>query len=327
MVELLITLTIFSIVAIISMTVLINGLRSAKKIQAQVFLYSEAQAIMDMIAREIEQSTVDYEAYYARNVQGESGWDTENYGDYAKSFFSPGTGGWDESPYVGMAAWYGVTCPSDPTMAYPEDCPDEVPAYDDLDVEVGTHPFTNIDDFTGFSSDDPETMNAFCEGSSRYGDADCADFGHAFTNELILINANGDHRVIYYLDYAKDSSTEYALYRLALDGTDSDGNGVVDTWLCASSYECAGDVPRDRDFIEISPEALNISHFDVLIAPYEDPYRAFGEADVQVQPQVTLSLRFTLSTDYSWGLLGSTPAITLQRTVSTGVYGKVISHE
>ena len=63
LIELLITLTIFGVVAIISVTTLVNGLRSSKKIQVQVSLYSEAQALMDIMARDVEQNTIDYEAY------------------------------------------------------------------------------------------------------------------------------------------------------------------------------------------------------------------------------------------------------------------------
>lgn len=326
LIELMITLTIFAIVAVISVTTLVNGLRSAKKIQVQVFLYSEAQALLDMMARDIEVNALDYEAYYARNVLAESGWETSAYGDYAQTFYDPGDGGWSESPYVSMSAWYGSTCPSDSSLHYPEDCGDEVPDYDDLDVEMGAHPFPYIDDFSGYT-DDVTTMNAFCEASDRYGDTGCAEYANAFTDELILVNSAGDHRIVYRLDYAESSSSEYALYRVALDGTDTDGDGIVDTWLCSSNYTCSGTVPDSDDFVMVSPLTLNIARFDVLVAPFEDPYRGFGEEEIQVQPQVTLFMQIDLSTEYSQGLLGDTPSIRLQRTVSTGVYSKVVSYE
>src|SRR3989338_919710 len=109
-VELLITLTIFAVVAILSVSALVNSMASARKIQAQVFLYSEAEAIMDQLTREIEQNTIDYEAYYARNVQGETGWETQNYGFYGQSFYDPGSGGWDEGPSSSLADYWGVLC-------------------------------------------------------------------------------------------------------------------------------------------------------------------------------------------------------------------------
>jgi uncharacterized protein (TIGR02599 family) len=91
LIETLISLAIFSVVSVITVTLLVNGMRSAKKIQAQVLLYSEAQALMDQVARDIERNTIDYETYYARDVLGELGWDTEHYGYYAASFYDPGT--------------------------------------------------------------------------------------------------------------------------------------------------------------------------------------------------------------------------------------------
>lgn len=323
LIELILTLSIFAVVAVISVTALINGMRSAKKIQAQVTLYSEAQGLMDLMARDIEQNTVDYEAYYARNVLGEAGWNTENYGDYAQTFYHPGTGGWDVSPYVSMYDWYGATCSSG--GVYPTDC--DTPIYSENDWGYGAHPFPQIDDFSGFSTDDPETMNAFCEGDTRYGDAACANFENAFTDELILVNTAGDHRIVYRWDFADGSTTDYSIYRMTLDGTDSDGDGIVDTWLCSSNYDCAGTAPGSTDFVSISPATVTIANFDVLVAPLEDPYRGFGEEDIQVQPQVTLVMRVDMSEDSSQGLLGEVPTITIQRTVSTGVYTKIPSFE
>lgn len=323
LIELLITLTIFGVVAIISVTTLVNGLRSSKKIQAQVSLYSEAQALMDIMARDVEQNTIDYEAYYARNVLGETGWETAEYGAYAKTFFHPGEDGWDTSPYLGVDDWYGSNCSTGGT--YPADCTAGV--YSEYDVEFGTHPFPSIDDFSGYSSDDPTTMNAFCEGSTRYGDSACADFENAFQEELILVNSAGDHRIVYRWDTAEGSSTDYSIYRVALDGTDTDGDGLIDTWLCSSNYACMGTVPDENDFVAISPLSVSVSTFDVLVAPFEDPYRGFGEEDIQVQPHVIIVMKVAVSDEFSQGLLGEVPTITLQRTVSTGAYQKVISFE
>ncbi len=81
------------------------------------------------------------------------------------------------------------------------------------------------------------------------------------------------------------------------------------------------------DFMAFTPSAINVQDFYVIITPMEDPYRAFAEEDVQVQPQVTLIMTVTLSEDYSGNLLGEVPSLTLQRTISTGVYGEVISYE
>lgn len=336
LVEVLITLTIFAIVAMVSLNLLVSGLRSAKKIQAQIYLYTEAQALMDRIARDMEHSTIDYELYYSRNVLAETGWETPNYGYYAQTFFDPGTGGQLGGPYSSVSDYYGANC-ADGSL-YPDDCPDEVPDYDELDLETGVHPFLGIDDF-GYTYN-PVYMNAFCEGSTGMGAASCRTVATPFTDELFLINSSGDERIIYVLELLDGSSTEYGLSRLVMTGTDTDNDGIEDTWTCAESYTCDGlgetredgtgggqAVPDSDDFVGLSSTNLSVVIFSILVAPSEDPYRGFGEEDAQVQPQVTITMEVSLSDEYSSGFLGDVPSILIQRTISTGVYSKVLSYE
>ena len=62
----------FSVLAMVTVNVLVTGMRSAKTIQRRFSIF-EATPIMDQLTRAIEQNTIDYEAYYLRNVQGETG--------------------------------------------------------------------------------------------------------------------------------------------------------------------------------------------------------------------------------------------------------------
>lgn len=344
--ELIITLTVFAIVAVLCAKVLAQSLASAKKIQAQAYLYSEAQNLMDQLTREVERNTLDYEAYYLR-YKGETGWETQNYGFYAQAFYNPGTG--DPStatgPYSGIDG-YGVLC-ADGVGYYPDACSDEIPNYDYLDFDTGAHPFEDIDAYTGYT-DDPSFMNALCE--SNDGLVDCNALEYSLLDQLILINGAGDERTIFARELFDSSSTEYRLSKVELSGTDQDNDGIVDAWECLPDYTCnavnpvygsalpyGGTVPDEtdlentddpqEDFMPLSPDTLNIESFTVYLSPLEDPYRAFAEEDVQVQPQVTLVLTARLSEDYGSSLLGNVPSITIQRTVSTGVYAEVLSYE
>ena len=228
---------------------------------------------------------------------------------------------------------------SDGTSIYPEDCPTETPDYADLDLDTGAHPFTGIT----FYTDDATTMNAFCEDSA----ATCNTLSYAITDELILINSAGDLRTVFVKELFDDTSTEYRLSGVELTGSDSDADGIVNAWECSSDYSCSDtytigstsyDIPdlddltdtdptTTTDFQAFTPSSINIEDFSVLITPMEDPYRAFAEEDVQVQPYVTIRMTVTLSEAYGSNFLGETPTITLQRTVSTGVYGEVVSYE
>ena len=338
----LITLSIFSVVAVISVTLMVNGLRSAKKIQYQVLLYSEAQAVMDQMERDVERNTIDYEAYYSMAVKGSSGWETPRYGQYAQTFYNPGSDGTEAGPYSGLSAYgatyYKTQCPSDSSLTYPTDCPNELPVRSQQDRKTGTHPFAGIDSYTSSTSyyDDPTYMNAFCE--SPNGSTDCNDLAYGVQEDLILVNARGDSRIVYTLrpQDSSDPTAGMALGKMVLSGTDTDNNGVVDTWICSPSYESyCGDtngggnpMPEDEnDFITLTPENIDIKQFYLIINPVEDPYRAFGEAEEQSQPQVTILLEASLSDAASQGLLGEVPSIFIQRTISTGVYSEIPSYE
>ena len=338
LVELLITLTIFSAVAVLCVELLVNSMASAKRIQAEVYLYSEANSLMDQLAAEVQRSAVDYEAYYLRYGYDapETGWETDAYGLYGQTFYHPGASDSSDliGPYSGIEG-YKSLCDAGLGYYYPEDCPDEVPNYDDLDRNTGAHPFTEIDDFSGYA-DKPNYMNAFCEatGSSPV----CNAWSETVMQELILINGEGDERTVFVLEPFESGSDQYSLSKVELSGTDSDYNGIVDEWVCTNDYTCtdSGNVPDNGDltnsddpqenFMPITPSALNISSFYVYIAPFEDPYRGFAEAEVQIQPQVTIVMTVTLSDEYS-NRLGTVPSITIQRTISTGIYGVIPSYK
>lgn len=338
LVELLISLTIFAVVALLCVNTLVQSLASARKIQAQVFLYTETQALMDQLAREIEQSTIDYEAYYLRygTHDPEEGWETEGYGLYGQSFFDPGSG--DPSPlagpYIGIDG-YKALC-ADGLSYYPEECPTETPRYDYLDLNTGAHPFTEIDDFSGYT-DDETFMNAFCESAD--GSTDCNSWEQAIKEELILINGAGDRRTVF-VHEAFGEDGEYRLSKIELTGSDTDNDGLADRWVCAEGYTCTGsgsevpdasdlliDEDPQTDFMPLTPREINIEEFYVILAPLEDPYRAFAEEGVQIQPQVTLVIKASLGREYNKNLFGDLPSITVQRTISTGVYSEVVSYE
>ncbi len=325
-IELLITLTLFSTVAILCVNALVNAMASARKIQAQATLYSETQNLMDQLAREVEQNTVDYEAYYLRYGYStpETGWETAGYGLYGQTFYNPGTGGNEAGPYSGMASYYGVACTTT-SGSYPDACPTETPNYDYVDLDTGAHPFTGITSIDSGYDDDPTYMNAFCE--SETGTPDCSDLTNGVTDELILVNGAGDLRTVFSQVLFDGSTTDYHLSKVQLSGTDTDNDGIVNTWLCSTNFPCTGTVPDLTDFMPITPNVLDIESFTIYITPLEDPYRGFAEPDTQVQPTVTIVITATLSDDYSGRMLGDVPSLTIQRTISTGVYSKVESYE
>ncbi|MBU0981750.1 type II secretion system GspH family protein [Patescibacteria group bacterium] len=337
-VELLITFSIFTIVVAISVLVMFNTLKSAKRIRAQVYLYTETQALMDTLVADIQRNGIDYEGYYARRVKGETTWAGNNYGQYGQTFFSPGSGGpLGGGPYAGVTG-YGAFC-SDGLSAYPDDCPSTLPISSSLDTNTGSHPFLGITAMNPSYIENTTFMNAFCESAD--GSGQCESIKNNKNNELLLINEAGDERTIILREKLKAGSVDLRLSKAVLRGLDTDNDGIEDAWTCSNDYDCTGpdggpaiidlvntDNPQ-RNFLPLSPSAINVEEFYVYIAPLEDPYHAFGESDfaTQLHPQVTIILTTSLAEAFSQGIIGENPTITIQRTVSTGVFSEVVSYE
>jgi len=326
LVELMITVTIFSIFATMSIGAVSNIMGSTKRVQAQVFLYTEAQTLMDQLGRVVEQNTIDYETYYSRMVQEETGWHTENYGYYGQAFYDPGSDGPYDGPYVGVDG-YGIFC-LDGVSVYPDDCPEETPDQSQGDLDTGLHYFDGTDD----------DMNAMCE------DANCEDYDYFFTDELILVNNAGNERAVFVRELFNDSEVDYFMSKIQLTGSDTDNDGISDLWVCVDGYECESelgpngehfpdelDLTMDDDpqvdFIPITPSTISIEEFWIVLAPNEDPYRAFAEEDILIQPQVKIIMTVELSENYGSRIIGNPLSITLQKTVSTGVYSEITSYE
>ncbi|MFA5842921.1 MAG: prepilin-type N-terminal cleavage/methylation domain-containing protein [Candidatus Gracilibacteria bacterium] len=334
LIEITVAITLFAILATAGVVMVSNVSNAARKVEMEEYLYTEAQNLLEKIAREIQASGIDYEEYYSRNVIQVSvdpitaktfG---ENYGEYHKQFFNPGS---DDD--------YGALCVGG-SISYPDPLGSGCsPNTSTFDYDTGMNPYNG-------SLSNPDTANAFCEGSS-----DCSSENSYYkTNELFLINKSGTERTYFILH----NGTVPSINTVKLTGTDTDGNGLVDAWHCSDEYMCTFDSygnqlpdPADltkgnddnEDFKSISPQTLYIDELTFYITPLEDPFKGYAESSttsggtfesVQLQPRVTIVLKAHYQTfsadgitpiDFSEAghLLGQAPTLTLQTTVGTGV--------
>lgn len=329
LIEIIIAITLFAILATAGVTMVSNVSNTARKVEMEEYLYTEAQNLIERLTREIQNSGIDYEEYYSRNIYQTGTIPAfrtfgENYGEYHKQFFNPGSDG----PNNGYGAYCAGT-----TTSYPSDtaCSPDTGTFD---YETGMNPYDG-------SGKPPTTANAFCDSSVL-----CShDTDYYQTDELFLINKSGTERTYFVIENGKVQ----AIAMVQLDGTDTDGNGIMDTWTCANGYTCNGTnnlpSPGDlikadgldtQDFTPISPEALYIDELTFYITPLEDPFKAYAESttntfeNVQLQPRVTIVLKAHYQAFNSDGtpildfsdvgkFLGNVPSITLQTTVGTGV--------
>jgi len=337
LIEIVIAISIFAILAVTSVTIFTNISRMSRKVQVQEYVFTEAEAAMEKILREIQRSTIDYDEYYSQLVLDFVVYG-QNYGVYGSTFYDPGSGGGPLTSYDGGGDGIdGDDCTYDSEYFFTEDCQSlDTSTYD---VNFGVHPV----------SGDELSMNALCTT------AGCDDIGNSLQSQLYLIDGSASRKVMLALEnFTNDlGDQESVIYMLEMTGTDVDNDGITDYWACADSYTCQDSVRHynsdgstyedyavpeaqldlevgdldDGDFEPITPVGMNIVELSFYIAPFEDPYRAFSETDQSVQqhPHVIVYMTVAPSSDMTQGFLGEEWTLTLQGTASVGVFDSVPS--
>ena len=143
--------------------------------------------------------------------------------------------------------------------------------------------------------------------------------------ELYLIDANGTEKTIIKkisenVILGSDTYPEERLVMLKLNGIDSTGDAIMDSWIPLEDYQ-------DYTFQKIQPDTINITDLSFYISPLKDPHKAFAEFadEVQVQPHVTIVITAEPSITEARGIQGDTPSLTLQTTVSARAFNEIKS--
>jgi len=350
LIELLIAISLFSVVSMVASRVLIDVVQLEKKSSIQNAFYQDARIILQQITNEIQKGTIDYEEYFNKNVLNSKYYGT-NYGAYASRFYDPGkslTPGETKNPTN-----LGIEC-SYPDNLAPEDINDCEVLYSlSIDLNTGQNPFKD-------GSMNANDSNALCDVNSSCTNED------SLVDELYLIDSTGTKKTI--LARKLTSGDNYAIGIIRLEGMDLDQNGIIDTFRCTDDFQCGlwdenntdSDwktilnrsfitglvvannkirLPSDDDlnqefmqnpskteFIPITPLKSNIIDLSFAIHPLEDPYRAFAEPDMQSHPSVTVTITIGLSDEVAANYPGEFKPITLQTTVAAGVIGKINSY-
>lgn len=368
LVEVLIAASIFTIVSLIGINVFVNVIRIQKRVALENAIYEDARVMMERIAREIRSNTVDYEEYYNKAMDQEAGFSSitglgaknpygNRYGCYAKRFYNPGTDGPEYLNFGAMCAADGSTVSSNP------DC---IIDKTTLDINTGQNPFAGFSPAVS-PNKDPESANAFCDYTFA-GDVVCgkaADSDHNVQNQLYLINAQGTQKTIFASKEIAPAvagppavPAEHALALLRLTGQNPDKDSVYERWrdcdpsvapgnafCCSPGFDCSGIVAGSDSlentlnfnatnlyagFVPISPTRTNVVSLKFIVAPLEDPRKAFAETDtsfgIQQQPHVTVILTVQPSASASSGFAEDLPTITVQTTVTSRVYNEVKSY-
>lgn len=364
--ETLLAASIFTIIATIATTVFVRTIQAQTRTEILNAIYEDGRVIMEQLTNEIQNGAIDYEEYYNVNVV-QSGTGAQygiNYGVYGSRFYNPG---WTfaVNPLLGARGAnpenLGVEC-SYPSLNPTPPAICELYYSDSKDLDTGQSPYVGKT-----PTSQPADANALCNNTTGV----CAtqintsqDGSQITSDELYLIseNAEGTHKTIFtqmLLNSNNATSTKTSrdcglltetnldcgIGKLKMAGTDTDNNGIVDTFKCMDNYNCGlvsaeagtGAIVNDhltefnfvspKGFVPITPFRTSIKSIQFTISPPEDPYKAFDEDDMQVHPYVTILMEiepsFAERNRYRAYGIGT---LKLQRTVTAGITRNVNSY-
>lgn len=333
LIEVLVAVSIFAILALTAASTFVNFMGVKRRADLVQYIKNEGDFLMERIKREIRNGTVDYEEYYNQHHIG-GGYYATNYGVYGRQFFNAGHCGGipDNRPVTGLAG-YGVRCKNDcgedywTSISLPGSC-DKI-AYESRDA--------NIWEWTGANA-------------NALDDSDNTNDDH-FQQELYLINAKGRKRTILKpasIMPGPDGKLNTELIMLQLNGTDSNSNGIVDTWFCADEFltihnilqnECAAYSATYKSkgvaanppamgtgklqiamginpFVSVTPSRLKVTQLKFFISPLEDPRKARAEDLGEVYVTIILSVK--PKEEFARAIPGDIPEYTMQTTVTAG---------
>lgn len=334
--EVLIAASVFGMLSVIAATFFLNISQSQRTTDSYSALYEDARVIMENLATEIRNGTVDYEEYFnitSEDIISSTRYYGTNRGVYASRFYDPGyvynNGG---DPTSGKNPTdLGVKCltapAGDPKTVSEVDCDggSSISTFSlSVDKDMGKHPYN-------------------WDGAPE-GDASAMDNNDQ--PELYLISKDGRNKTIIIKQQITET-TDSVLSILRLTGEDVDNNGVVDAFFCATGTkgcESAGNIEPFKDpnglvakhetetfnvstspFTPISPFRSNVKDIHFIITPTEDPYKAFDEPDAQIHPSVTIVMTLEPSSAEKANLPTEqqNQSITVQTTVSTGLTSRL----
>ena len=282
-------MSIFAALATMGVVLISDVSRVRQKVEMEEYLYTESQALLERMARTVQASAINYEEYFSRYALSETEYGLQYQYNYYYAEFFDGSYEKFQNPALG----------------------------------------------------NEEDANAMCQGGSSCS----STIDYHQVDELYLINGSGNESTYFALE--EDLAANEAMVAvLEMEGADTGGDGIIDTWICTDDFTCtgtaitspSGNLPDTGDlsdgidndnFVPISPSSIVIDSLTFYISPIEDPYKALMETNtvyesVQNQPHVTIVMTAHYSGSVPLG--SSSPEITLQTTIGTGVFSNIRSY-
>lgn len=237
--EILVAVAIFAVVVTGVAGFYARSFGDSRKINFQSRIYEDGRYTLQFIANEIKNNMVDYDEYYNQNVvlYG-SGFNIDklgqNYGKYYSAFFNPGGDG-----------ALGFDC-NDGTRNN-RDC---VPLRKTLDKNTGENPFVgkykagvSNTDSNAFCGDNSPGMGLSSAGNRKGQCISATSVGKQ--KDLYLISPDATKKTIFAreaTDGAAGQTPAYSVSILRMDGKDTNGDSIPDSFACNPDFQCRGSV-------------------------------------------------------------------------------------
>jgi len=249
--ELLLAISIFSIIATVSSSLYIRSFSETRKSNLQNQVFDDARFIMSRLMEAVRENAIDYDEYYNQNVVKDSaplGHGIPNYGQnfgrYYSAFFNPGTDG-----YLGFDCNNSDLTKPINNVARIRNQPNCMPLRKSIDRNTGSNPFEGK---YRAGVPNPEE-DAFCgaigynllmgaPGGAKKGKCTALNNGapdptkERMEDELYLISADATTKTIFAREAIAKST--YALSMLKMSGVDTNGDSAIDSFICAEGYTC-----------------------------------------------------------------------------------------
>jgi prepilin-type N-terminal cleavage/methylation domain-containing protein len=365
LIEMLLSISLFSIVIVITAAIFIDSLRLDRKTSLQQQVFIDARFTLDQIAEAVRNGTIDYEEYFnqivlSRKVNGNSaaGEYRNNYGDnhgaYNARFYNRGE---DEE--------LGKQCNDGTKWTPGREC---VILTRTVDKNTGVNPFIRA---ATFLSGEPDLSTSVCSGTddSLLGAVDgvgrCrnpnnmnpVDGENEFA-ELYLINEDGDEKTIFVREaIAEGSENMYSVSFVKMKGLDVNGDLIPDEFTCDAeagfnctlsgvacgasldTIECPDGDDKDvanavageglvqfsSDFIPISPNRINIKQLNFKFTPLEDPFKSFAEDSLEFKKLPHVTITMTVEPNYELPAVGRATTERFELTLQETVTTRLLN--
>jgi prepilin-type N-terminal cleavage/methylation domain-containing protein len=327
LIELMISITLLGLIITISSSIYANFFGSMRNLKAANTVYNETRFLMEKIVKEVRDGTIDYEEYYNQNQRKKllgSSYDAARNETYAQDYCK-----------------YGLEF-------YDAGDDGEIGTYDD--VPRGTLAEGELSAI-GDSSGQPEPIRNELFLINSNGDR------RTYIKRMEeTVNGRTTGKIGILKLAGKDFGIDH------IDSTDTnnvgtckpdvgEGDGRIDTWICEDGFNCesatvtitnadgstctgvAGETiitdpaePADNSFVNITPAALDVVNIKFIISPMDDPYKAFDNKNVQIQPSATIKIIARANPVIAAQFrANNVPDIVLESTVSARAMNEIVT--